>query len=400
MNTNPNQSEQRGDSVPLEVLDVSSESLLSFYLRTNLEKYEQKKYKHFFFVRQRGQGRVRAPPASVRGFSKNYEEVMREMLKYMSMANVQQETFNKDYRQSTSSAQKKEFKSNLTFLNSKEEKEAAVRRHPNGADVAQGIGYAFDGAPSGADLNGGGGGSPIHRIAPVDQTSAIPQNEENEESNEEESEEHVALFDEDATRRDFQNSRADKRNDAKIRWKRPKLGEAPTNYQNLCRQVCQNAETAVMIKHARFLDSTFVQDPKPGAPTRTGALIFYNECNPTGKNGGRVGKIVRREKPKLTVVTNSADEFKVLMGKLKSAFCRTEGNNHDEIECETITRDIIAEERDGEEQDQQPSFNNLEEKVRAICAKDKEHRANPQRGRVSPTDVFACIQNRRESGEV
>ena len=100
------------------------------------------------------------------------------------------------------------------------------------------------------------------------------ENAENTDTNSEEcAEEHVGMFDSEETRQRFQNEHTDKRVE-QVKYKRPKLGDAPTQTGHLGRKVCYDAEFAVVFKMSAYLDTTFIKD----APSGTSTVRCFNHA--------------------------------------------------------------------------------------------------------------------------
>ena len=349
--------------------------LLKLYLQTNLEQFKLKEYRHLMAGRCAAlHGQTRTPaPISIRGFSQSYTEVMRKLQQYMTWTNEEQKAFNKDYVQKTSRADKKKFKENVKFLNSSAAKKSAIDNLLGGSAIAQQVGYE-------CDMSG-----PCQVVNEIEQApeqeagsgSVAEGSEREEEEIENVQPDFVGMFDTQERRAEFQAKRKDKRKHKS--WKKPSLQDAPSDVRHLGRQICTRAEEMAVKNTAKYLDATFVKDPPPSAPKRTGVLLLLDECNHSSKSGGVVGnKNVRAKKPRMLIVANNSAECKYVMGKFFESFGRQEGNQHDEYETETIFRKENTSMRDS---------------TRQIYGEKRQSRENPRRSCRSSREILGDILN-------
>ena len=148
--------------------------------------------------------------------------------------------------------------------------------------------------------------------------------------------------------------------------------------RQLSGQVCCKAEKYAAVHVARYLDSTYVADPPPNAPKRTGVFIMVDEYRHSSHSGGTVkSNALRAEKPRISIVANSASDCGFVVKQFYAAFGRHEGNKADEYESTRIFWE------DGK---------SLVQTVSEVYGKRDEERKNPKRSRLSPREVLGEIQ--------
>jgi len=263
---------------------------LKAYLAIDLDNVNQAKYKKALNARR---GKHAAPNRGLRGGCRDYKARIAALTSFYELGYEDQKKANKAYSKDSSTALKKRHKKNLFFLNRLPVKARAIRNHSN---PARSTAIA-------AELN--------LDITGVD----IAADDEFEDEDEDlDPYIHTGL----ASSNDAISNLLSLRSDSRLERNRrkPTFKDKPTKTSQLGRVVCSKAELVAWKMVARANDSTYLENPPPGAPKRTTISISINEVKDTTKSGGVMGKKLRRLKPKLHIVANSQADFSYVMNVL------------------------------------------------------------------------------------
>lgn len=118
---------------PREPLPNEDDSYLEDYLKLDLDSGNMAHYRAVFPRASELKGII--PPRSIRGFSRDYREVIAKCREFQTLSHTEQGLVKTDHTKSTN-MQKKVFKDNIKFLNAKTSKIAAVEEHLNGKNIA------------------------------------------------------------------------------------------------------------------------------------------------------------------------------------------------------------------------------------------------------------------------
>ena len=117
----------------------SDGTLLKLYLALDMTHFNEKTWKEILgLIRV---GRMAAPHWGIRGYSRNYFEVMQKIKEYVALSYANQIAANREYISQTSSTDKDINKINMKYLNEYNTKNIAVYTHQIGEAVASEVGF-------------------------------------------------------------------------------------------------------------------------------------------------------------------------------------------------------------------------------------------------------------------
>ena len=73
----------------------------------------------------------------------------------------------------------------------------------------------------------------------------------------------------------------------------------------------------------------YLQNPPPGAPRHTRIYISVNQMIETTKEGGILGKKMRKGRTDITIVATSQEDFNFVLDEVKNVLGQHEGNEHE-----------------------------------------------------------------------
>ena len=178
----------------------------------------------------------------------------------------------------------------------------------------------------------------------------------------------------------FVEDRLARRRKSKARRRR---NLAPTKVSHLCVAMQNESEYSLFKRFAKHLDRTFVERHPRNAPKRTALLIILNEVRNNGNAGGRLQKNIRRNRRKIQIISNNAEETRFIFGHMKKAYNRDSEHLY---EVDNIQR---------------PNDNtSMNDAIENYIKAEKKERANPSKKRKEMADIVDDINVRGQSGRL
>ena len=178
----------------------------------------------------------------------------------------------------------------------------------------------------------------------------------------------------------FVEERLARRRKSKARRRR---NLAPTKVSHLCVAMQNESEYSLFKRFAKHLDRTFVERHPRNAPKRTALLIILNEVRNNGNAGGRLQKNIRRNRRKIQIISNNAEETRFIFGHMKKSYNRDSEHLY---EVDNIQR---------------PNDNtSMNDAIENYIKAEKKERANPSKKRKEMADIVDDINVRGQSGRL
>ena len=354
---------------------LDDEKVLKYYLQLDLSQSKSSHFGKLFGKRPHGSTRCLSIPLNVRGASMNPFETTR-ICHWFYFLGIKDQ---RDIRNCLTKQPNQEKRRQRALLD--KVVEHLIQSNTKGAAVVEVDGY--DAALEvGFDLLSNEGYS----------TSDERRNDENEAGEEDDSLLDDSSDDEDAgvfehigvgsSQEQIEMFVEESRARVKKTKKKRLMREAPTKTSQLCLSMNILSEFNLFKKFAQHLDVTFVPNQQRNAPKRTAVLILLNEVLENGNAGGRLGKNIRRDVPKIQIIANNKKEIDYIFSHLKKAYKSETEHQYEVVKLSRPNDDTKMVDLVGN----------------YITTKNKE-RANPPRKRNSMENIANEIDIREQAGD-